>query len=127
MSNAAIIIISGLLGVYISWKIYNIFVSLDDAIHLSTFSYYMKKIGAALTTGAGFMFISAMYLSKDVPSKIAPSSQTEQNIQQTENKPQDIPTVTLPIIEKSQENIQPTSQVESTNNTGTQEAEKEKQ
>lgn len=127
MSNTAIIIISGLLGVFISWKIYNIFVSLNDAVHLSTFSYYMKKIGAALTTGAGFMFISAMYLNKDVPGKIESSSQEERKIQQTENKPQDIPVVTLPIVEKPQENTLPTSQTESINNTGTQEAEKEKQ
>lgn len=125
--DAAIIIFSGLLGFYISWKIYNMFVSLDDAVHLSTFSYYMKKIGAALSTGGVFMFASAVYLNKDVPGKTAPSAQTEQKIQATESRTQDTPIATLPIIEKPQENTPPVPQTESSNNTGSQEADKEKQ
>jgi hypothetical protein len=127
ISNTQIIIFTGLVGFYISWKIYNIFVSLGDAVNMSTFSYYMKKFGAAATTSGAFMFITAMYLYKDVPSNKYPPQQVEQTQTQSENKVEESATATTPAIEKPQENTNPTTQNESSVTPVTQEAEKEKQ
>lgn len=54
-----IAIIIFLLGFKIVWTIFNAFLSLEDAVHLSTFEYYLKKILWGISGGIASLGLAA--------------------------------------------------------------------
>ena len=43
-----------IVGFIIPWKIYNLFMSLEDAVHTSPFIYYVKKFSVSLIVSIFF-------------------------------------------------------------------------
>lgn len=72
-----------ILGFYVTWKVFHLFISMDQAFELSTFSYYVKKIGACLVVG----FISFAVMINILPVSMG-------GVDTTKNTPTTTPTTT---------------------------------
>lgn len=53
-----------LIGFVVTWRIYNYFLSLSDAVHLSYFQYFVKKLIASTIVAVITMLISAGFLGE---------------------------------------------------------------
>lgn len=60
-----------LIGFVVTWRIYNYFLSLSDAVHLSYFQYFVKKLIASSIVAVITMLISAGFLGEPNPTNQA--------------------------------------------------------
>ena len=60
-----------LIGFIVTWRIYNYFLSLSDAVHLSYFQYFVKKLIASSIVAVISMFVSAAFIVGDYKSNQA--------------------------------------------------------
>lgn len=128
MFDLVIIFGSGLVGFLIAWKMFNMFLSLETAVGLSTFSYYVKKFITSLVVAFISVLFAAGYIGGKKEDKKPPAAKVEEVMQSSKTNIQsnnDYKQSTQEII--TEKAVNSNSVENNTQNTNALESDKEKQ